>query len=58
MELLSNSSREDCDLNATAELHSRWIYDSFGDCVVNIRQYFAFAVGLISIICWIFAQFP
>ena len=48
----------DCDLNATMALHSTWIYEAFGDCVVEVRQYIAFLVGLISLVCWIFAQFP
>ena len=54
---MSNNSG-DCDLNATMALHSTWIYKSFGDCVVEVRQYIAFLVGLLSLVFWIFAQFP
>ena len=52
------NSSSDCDLNATLALHSRWIYEHFGDCVVEVRQYFAFIIGLLSLVCWIIAQFP
>jgi hypothetical protein len=54
---LSNDS-EDCDINATLAIHSHWIYVSFGDCVVNSRQYLSFFIGLLSILSWICAQLP
>ena len=55
---IQTNSSNDCDVNATIALHSQWIYEYFGDCVVEMRQYFAFSVGILSIVCWIFALFP
>lgn len=57
--VLSNSSvPEDCDINVTLALHSHWIYVSFGNCVVNVRQYLSFFIGLLSIFSWLCAQLP
>ncbi len=58
MDNFSNESTGDCDLNATIALHSHWIYISFGDCVVNVRQYIAVAIGILSILCWLVALIP
>ena len=56
--MLNHSSDPDCDVNATIALHSYWIYTSFGDCIVNVRQCFSFIVGILSIICWVVATVP
>ena len=53
-----NGTTNECDVNATIFLHSRWIYQYFGDCVVEARQYIAFVIGTISIFCWLVAQLP
>ena len=55
---LVNSNSVDCDFNATVMLHSHWMYEVFGDCVVNVRQYIAFLVGLVSLLLEIVAQLP
>lgn len=52
------TSTSGCDVNATLALHSHWILMVFGDCVMNLRQYISFVIGLLSLVCWIFAQFP
>ena len=60
MEVLEDNTNisSDCDVNATLALHSQWIYEYFGDCVVEVKQYIAFGIGMLSILFWIFAQFP
>ena len=53
-----DGSFNDCSIEAATYLHSKWIYLYFGECVVNLRQYFAFFIGLSSIAFWICAQWP
>ena len=50
--LNSSWTGEECDVNST------WIFMSFGDCVINARQYVSFSVGLISLLSWMCAQIP
>ena len=47
-----------CPSTVTEHMHSTWIYTVFGECVYNLRQYFAFFFGMMSIVFWIFAQVP
>ena len=35
-----------------------WIYRYFGECIVSTHQMIAFYIGLMSIVCWLFAQTP
>ena len=55
---LTNSTAVKCPPNATAAMHSAWIFHAFGECVENLRQYFAFFIGLSSIVFWLLAQAP
>ena len=52
------SSSSECNINATISLHSLWIYQLFGDCVVELKQYFAFVIGVTSILLWICVLWP
>ena len=59
--VMTNSSWEGvvvCPANITDPLHSGWVYHVFGECVYNLRQYFAFFFGMSSIVFWLFAQVP
>ena len=47
-----------CPPDLTAAMHSAWVFKYFGECVMNVRQWFAFVIGMLSIACWLFAQVP
>ena len=47
-----------CPPDLTAAMHSAWIYKYFGECVMNVRQWFAFVIGMLSIAFWLVAQVP
>ena len=47
-----------CPPELAAAMHSEWVYKYFGECVMNLRQWFAFIVGMLSIACWLVAQVP
>ncbi len=49
----------DCNDNLThGNLHAQYVNRIFGQCIYNLRQYFAFYIGLSSILCWLLAQAP
>ena len=48
----------ECPPELTAAMHSDWVYKYFGECVMNLRQWFAFVIGMLSIACWLVAQVP
>ena len=48
----------ECPPELTAAMHSDWVYKYFGECVMNVRQWFAFIIGMLSIVCWLVAQVP
>ena len=45
-----------CPSVLTEAMHSAWIFKYFGECVLNMRQWFAFIIGMLSIACWLVAQ--
>ena len=47
-----------CPSNVTDPQTSGWVFVVFGECVVNLRQWFAFWIGLSSILFWLVAQVP
>ena len=47
-----------CPPDLAAAMHSAWVFKYFGECVTNVRQWFAFVIGMLSIVCWLFAQVP
>ena len=47
-----------CPPDLTAAMHSAWVFKYFGECVVNLRQWFAFVIGMLSIAFWLVAQVP
>ena len=49
---------EHCPRNLTDPFHSGWVYLVFGECIINVRRWFAFWIGLSSILCWLIAQVP
>ena len=36
----------------------KWIYDAFDDCIVTTTDKISFAIGLFSVIVWVFSAFP
>jgi hypothetical protein len=48
----------ECPPELTAAMHSAWVFKYFGECVMNVRQWFAFVIGMLSIACWLVAQVP
>ncbi len=49
---------ESCSENITGPLGSWWVHEAFGQCIGNVRQWFAFWIGLSSILCWMMALIP
>ncbi|XP_064384142.1 uncharacterized protein LOC135333159 [Halichondria panicea] len=49
---------ESCSENITGPLGSWWVHQAFGQCIGNVRQWFAFWIGLSSILCWMMALIP
>ncbi len=47
-----------CPNNVTDPQNSGWVFVVFGECIVNLRQWFAFWIGLSSILFWLVAQVP
>ena len=48
----------ECPPELTAAMHSAWVFKYFKECVTNVRQWFAFVIGMLSIVCWLVAQVP
>lgn len=48
----------ECPPELTAGMHSAWVFVYFKECVTNVRQWFAFVIGMLSIACWLVAQVP
>ena len=49
----------ECPPELTAAMHSAWVFKySVKECVTNVRQWFAFVIGMLSIVCWLVAQVP
>ena len=47
-----------CVPHLMAAMHSHWVYEHLGECVMNVRQWFAFIIGMLSIAFWLVAQVP
>ena len=47
-----------CPPDLNAAMHSAWVFKYFRECVMNVRQWFAFVIGMLSIVSWLFAQVP
>ena len=50
MLIIDNATQ--CPPELTATMHSAWVYKYFGECVLNMRQWFAFVISMLSIACW------
>ena len=48
----------ECPPELTAAMHSALVFKYFKECVTNVRQWFAFVIGMLSIACWLVAQVP
>ena len=54
----TNTSSSGSSCPGAEKLRAEWVNKAFGECVDTPLKYFAFFIGLSSILCWLVAQAP